>query len=139
MPQRLKIIDLERCIGCNLCVFACARTNYRALSMDRAAIAVKTRGGMSSGFVVIICKGCDSPDGPVCTRVCPTGALTPRKGGGCKLDPTLCNNCGACKETCTLGAIRLDRETGKPLICTHCGMCTRYCPHEVIGLEQVNY
>lgn len=135
MPQKLKIAHLERCIGCNLCVFACARINYGVLSMDRSAILVKTSGGINSDFIVVICKGCEDP---VCTRVCPTKALTPRTGGGCKLDRTKCESCGMCKEACILGAIRMDEEMGKPIVCTHCGACARYCPHEVIMLEKTD-
>ena len=131
--MKLQIINIERCIGCDMCVYACARTNYGSLSIDRSAIRVKTYGGIEGQFIVVACKGCDDPP---CVRACPTGALIPRKGGGAKLNPELCVSCESCKQACIINAIEMDAITGKPLICIHCGACVRFCPHEVIGMGE---
>ncbi len=131
IEMKLQILNLERCIGCDMCVYACARTNYGSLSIDRSAIHVKTYGGIEGQFIVIACKGCD--DAP-CARVCPTAALEPRDGGGVKLHRERCVSCALCAEACIIGAIEMDPRTGRPLICIHCGACTRVCPHDVIGM-----
>ncbi|MFN2154942.1 MAG: 4Fe-4S binding protein [Anaerolineae bacterium] len=89
---------------------------------------------MRHGFIVVVCRAC--PD-PPCARVCPTGALCPRDGGGVHLDADLCLGCGNCREACPFGAILWDPHQDKPQICVHCGYCASYCPYEVLRHEQI--
>lgn len=130
--MRLSIIDAERCVGCQSCMFACARRQGEA-GLSGACIEVRSVGGMERGFSVIVCRACVNPP---CARVCPTEALTPRKGGGVKLDASKCIGCGNCKDACLIGAVFWDEETNKPTICIHCGYCTSYCPHGVLELKK---
>lgn len=133
MPKVIKVQHMDRCIGCESCVYACARRRFGILSIDFSAITVKTKGGMENGFTVIICRGCKDP---VCARACPTGALRARKGGGVRIDLSKCDSCGACADACTIGAITIEARTGKPIVCTQCGACVEFCPHEVLVLEE---
>jgi len=132
MAKRLSVIDVDRCVGCQLCVFACARREGRG-GTEGARIDVRSAGGMRRGFVVIVCRACDDPP---CARACPVDALTRREGGGVRLDAKLCTSCGACREACPFGAISLDGD-GRPLVCVYCGICARYCPHDVLALEDI--
>ncbi|MGQ9731293.1 MAG: 4Fe-4S binding protein [Candidatus Zipacnadales bacterium] len=132
MAKRLAVIDAERCVGCQTCMFACTRWQGFA-GVGRSRIGVRSAGGMKHGFVVVVCRGCEDPP---CARVCPTDALKLRKGGGVLLNESLCIGCENCRGACTLGAIFWDPETEKPVICIHCGTCTKYCPYGVISLEE---
>lgn len=128
--MKLTVVDSERCIGCQDCMFACVRRQGDA-GLSRACLGVRSIGGMERGFTVIVCRAC--PDAP-CAKVCPTRALEPRNGGGVRLDRNLCIGCGLCKDICLCGAIFWDGETNKPMICNHCGYCVKYCSHNVLKL-----
>ncbi|MEM3493874.1 MAG: 4Fe-4S binding protein [Thermoplasmata archaeon] len=132
MPKRLVIVDAQRCVGCQMCMFACTR-KYGYGGTGKSAILVRSVGGMEHGFSVIVCRACTEP---ACAKVCPTGALRNREGGGVSLDREKCIGCGFCAQACTFGAIFWDNETNKPEICIYCGYCVNYCPHGVLAMEE---
>ena len=127
--MRLLVKDVDRCVGCQQCMFACAR-RFGEAGFESSCIQVKSTGGMERGFKVIVCKACDDPP---CAKVCPTGALLPRSQGGVRLDAAKCIGCGNCSQACIIGAVQWDHEINKPMICIHCGYCASYCPHGVLA------
>jgi len=133
MAAITRVVNMERCIGCNLCAYACARINRGTVSLDEAAITVKPAGGSEGSHTVILCRACAEPP---CAEACPTGALLPRKGGGIRLKKDLCDSCGACVDACIIGAIHLDSGEKKPVFCIHCGACIEFCPHQVLISER---
>lgn len=130
MPSRIKVANPNRCIGCYSCMLACSRTNADSVSLIDSAIDIRTSGGIESGLQIIVCRSCIDPP---CARVCPTGALTPRNGGGVVLKKELCDSCKVCADACLPRAIHFDREN-MPVICIHCGVCARFCSHDVLEL-----
>ncbi|UCG10911.1 MAG: 4Fe-4S binding protein [Dehalococcoidia bacterium] len=131
--MKLSVVDTERCIGCQSCMFACSRLMGKA-GLSRTCIRVRSAGGMERGFVVIVCRACEDPP---CAKVCPSGALKAKKGKGVRVDLTKCIGCGNCQDACTIGAIFWDDEADKPMICIHCGYCIKYCPHGVLELAKL--
>jgi carbon-monoxide dehydrogenase iron sulfur subunit len=130
--MRLAVLETEKCVGCQLCMFACSRRQNEA-GLAKSCIGVRSIGGMERGFSVIVCRACEDPP---CAKVCPTDALTPRDGGGVHVDLEKCIGCGHCSEACVIGAIYWDDEINKPMICIHCGFCVNFCPHDVLGMEK---
>ncbi|RLF12875.1 MAG: [Fe-S]-binding protein [Thermoprotei archaeon] len=134
MPYRLAVVDIEKCIGCYNCMFACSRLRFKEASLAKSAIQVRSAGGIERGFVVVVCRACIDPP---CAKSCPTGALQPRPGGGVVFDESKCQSCRNCVEACIIRAIVWDEERNKPITCLHCGYCAKFCPHEVITLEPI--
>jgi len=128
--MRLIISDAERCIGCQSCMFACAR-RQDDIGLAETCIGVRSVGGMERGFIVVVCRACDDPP---CVKVCPTDALKRRANGGVRFNSSKCIGCGHCRDACLIGAIFWDDEINKPMICIHCGYCVNYCPHGVLRL-----
>lgn len=128
--MKLMVTDSQRCVGCQLCMFACSRRQGE-VGLSEACLGVRSIGGMEKGFSVIICRAC--PD-PPCARVCPNQALTPRQDGGVRFNPDQCIGCRNCQKACLIGAVYWDDDTQKPEICIHCGYCARFCPHGVLKL-----
>ncbi|MCX6666154.1 MAG: 4Fe-4S binding protein [Euryarchaeota archaeon] len=130
--SRLAIVDTERCVGCQSCMFACAR-RFGDGGLGKTCIGVKSAGGLERGFVVIICRACDNPP---CAKVCPTNALSLRESGGVNLDLKKCISCRNCVDACIMKAVFWDNENNKPMICVHCGYCVGFCPHNVLKMEK---
>ncbi len=133
MVKKLAVLDVNQCIGCMECMFACTRREGRA-GVDKSAIRVRSAGGIERGFVVVVCRACEYPP---CAKVCPTDALRLRKGGGVILNKDKCIGCGFCAQACIMGAIFWDDELDKPIVCKYCGDCADYCVHNAIGLVDV--
>jgi len=133
MAKRLAVIDVDLCVGCQSCMFACSR-RYGDAGLANSAILVKSVGGVERGFTVIVCRACKNPP---CARVCPVDALNVREAGGVLLDASKCIGCGFCREACPYGAIFWNEEQNKPVICVYCGYCANYCPYNVIALEDI--
>ncbi len=133
--KRLAIKDIEKCVGCGLCVFACSRRPGNArIGNEYSGILAVSLSGFERGATIIFCRACVDPP---CARVCPTGALKPREGGGVVYNEDLCIGCGNCIDVCTIRAI-FRRNNGKISVCVHCGYCVSYCPHGVLTFEEVN-
>jgi len=133
MAKRLSVIDVDRCVGCQACMFACVR-RLGLGGLEGTCIHVNSAGGFRKGFVVIVCRACTEAP---CAKVCPTDALIFRDGGGVKFKADLCFGCENCVEACPFGAVFWDAVTSKPQICVYCGYCVPYCPYDVLALEEV--
>jgi carbon-monoxide dehydrogenase iron sulfur subunit len=133
MVRRLAVVDVDRCVGCQVCMFACARRSGVG-GIGSSRIGIRSAGGMRKGFVAIVCRACDDPP---CARACPAEALRARPGGGVVLHADLCVSCRKCQHACPFGAVFWDDEASQPLICVYCGVCASYCPHDVLAHEEI--
>ena len=132
MPiKRLSVVDVDLCVGCQSCMFACAR-RFGDAGLGKSAIHVRSAGGIERGFIVTVCRACTDPP---CAKVCPTDALNIRRLGGVNLNPSKCIGCKLCIDACTIGAVFWDDALQKPVICVHCGICADFCPYSVIKVE----
>lgn len=129
--RRLSVVDVDLCVGCQCCMFACNR-RFAEAGLSKSAIHIRSAGGFERGFVVTVCRAC--PD-PPCMKVCPTNALELRKLGGVILRAEKCIGCQNCVKACTIGAIFWDEASAKPVICVYCGYCADFCAFSVLKAE----
>lgn len=133
MAQVVKADKMNKCIGCFTCMLICSTVNRKNHSFNKSGIHVRTSGGLSGRFVASICHACRDP---ACVEACQSNALTLRRGGGVRLEPTNCIGCRRCETVCMVRAISFDDELRKPIICTHCALCARYCPHKCLTVHE---
>ena len=140
------LIDLNRCVGCDECVRACAVAN------DNNPRFV--RHGLEHANVQYT-NACMHCRDPVCTVDCPTGAIVRTAGTNViAIDDNACIGCGNCARSCPYDNIRMveirdragrkiiNEQTGqavrKASKCDLCidelggPACVRACPHDAL-------
>ena len=138
-------IQVDRCIGCGLCVRACKNENdvpeepffFRtwierySLHADGEVTVESPEGGINgfppdaedqrdvirSFFVPKLCNQCDNPP---CVQVCPVGATFKTDDGVVLVDQDYCIGCRYCIQACPYGARYLDPRTHTADKCTFC-------------------
>ncbi|MCX6621026.1 MAG: 4Fe-4S dicluster domain-containing protein, partial [Acidobacteria bacterium] len=148
-------MDLEKCIGCGMCVKACAQENsvpegHFRTWVERYVIAGwkteqpevdspngaadgfpdKNRPGAKTFFVPKLCNQCaDSP----CVQVCPVGATFDSPDGVVLVDEKYCLGCRYCIQACPYGCRYIHPEKQTVDKCTLCyhrisqGLTTACC------------
>lgn len=117
------VIDLQRCVGCGACAFACkaennTRTRGAGQSYNWADFTMKTEGTFPNvihSVMPVLCNHCtDAP----CVKVCPTEpkAMFKTPEGVTMHDSSQCIGCRRCQNACpysnrALGAESLNGDT----------------------------
>lgn len=133
MAKRLRY-NMNACIGCQTCSLVCS-TLLGQHSLSESAIYIKTKGGLQSPYVCVVCAACR--ENISCLEACRTGALRARPGGGVLFDKSKCISCRRCVDACAIGAVQYSEKLDQPVICRHCSTCTRFCPHQCLWMEEV--
>jgi len=99
------VIRQDRCIDCERCVKACARTNdvpdfgYRTRILERH---VPEAIGQTREFIPVLCNHCNNPP---CVRACPTAATYKNKDNGIVvMNYKKCIGCKTCVLACPYNA-----------------------------------
>jgi dimethyl sulfoxide reductase iron-sulfur subunit len=94
------VIDLQTCIGCRRCVYACQATNDTATD-HRWNILVEDES--TFGKHVFITRPCMHCEHAPCVEVCPVGATYHRPDGLVAMDYERCIGCRYCLVACPYG------------------------------------
>ena len=111
--------DNTRCTGCRTCVIACK--DYHDHGPDMAfRMVIDYEGGSwqpdvdgtfsQDAFAYHVSISCNHCNNPVCTRVCPTGAMHKDELGLVWPDATKCIGCGYCFQVCPTQALYVDKK-----------------------------
>jgi Fe-S-cluster-containing dehydrogenase component len=143
--EKAMVINLDRCIGCDDCVRACATAHNNNPRF--------TRQGFSNhnAMVANACMHCTDP---VCLIGCPTGAIHREEGSGTVvINDNTCIGCATCANSCPYdnikmvdirdktGAFLLDSEGERISRATKCDLCVdqltgpacvQACPHDAL-------
>lgn len=140
------LIDLQRCVGCDDCVRACAAAH------DNNPRFIRHGPRLGRYMVANACMHCQDP---VCMIGCPTGAIHRHPlGGQVIINDDTCIGCATCANSCPYdnirmveirahdGAVILDQQTHAPILkATKCDLCVeqlvtpaceRACPHDAM-------
>ena len=94
------VIDLNRCVGCDACTFACKQKNGTASGVYWCQVLKSETGSYPNArpsYTPLLCMHCASP---ACVDVCPTGASVKRADGIVYIDQDKCIGCRACILAC---------------------------------------
>jgi Fe-S-cluster-containing dehydrogenase component len=143
--ENAMVINLDRCVGCDDCVRACATTHENNPRFTRNGYAYE------NAMIVHACMHCTDP---VCLIGCPTGAIHREQDTGIiVINDDTCIGCSTCANSCPynnikmvnirdkMGAFVLDRD-GQPVSrATKCDLCASQltgpacaeaCPHDAL-------
>ena len=108
VARSLLVIDLESCVRCGHCAWACedlygtARLVRRG---DKVVARVTTEREAPSNL--LLPNSCQHCENPTCMVGCPTGAIGRDPSGEVFIRPELCTGCGACAKACPWDNIQM--------------------------------
>ncbi len=99
-PYWAMVIDLEACIGCHRCVYACQATNDTA---NGHLWNILIEDGETFGKPVFLTRPCMHCENAHCVDVCPVDATYHRDDGIVVIDYDRCIGCRYCMVACPYG------------------------------------
>jgi len=100
-PYWAMVIDLETCVGCNFCSYACKATNDTADGVYWNAVFSDKENFSKEVFIPRPCMHCEHAP---CVEVCLVGATYHRPDGLVAMDYDKCIGCRYCQAACPYGA-----------------------------------
>jgi phenylacetyl-CoA:acceptor oxidoreductase subunit 1 len=100
-PQWGMSIDINKCIGCKYCTYACQAVNNLADDMIYNIVTTET---MLNGKEYFLSKPCMHCAEAPCVHVCPVKATYKRPDGIVIMDYTICIGCRYCQVACPYDA-----------------------------------
>lgn len=107
-PYWAMVIDLEKCIGCERCVYACEATNDTAEGHLWNIVLHDEETFDKPVFIPRPCMHCEHAP---CVEVCPVGATYHREDGLVEMDYDKCIGCRYCMVACPYGSRVFNWET----------------------------
>jgi Fe-S-cluster-containing dehydrogenase component len=95
------LIDINKCIGCNYCTYACQAVNNLADEMRYNVVTIETTQSGSEFYLARPCMQCAHAP---CVHVCPVEATYYRPDGIIAMDYDRCIGCRYCQVACPYDA-----------------------------------
>ncbi len=140
MNRKAVLIDIQRCVGCEMCKWACKEANNLPDTDDQVLNAntytvVHERKGY---YVREQCMHCEDPS---CKSVCPVAAFTKAESGAVLYEESRCMGCRYCMLGCPFGIPKYTWDKPLPYVkkCIFCAhrleegkipACVESCPFD---------
>jgi Fe-S-cluster-containing hydrogenase component 2 len=132
------MVDMEKCLGCKLCVIACSLVKNKIFNLTKGRLWVLKIESECLG-VPVICEQCE--DAP-CLAVCPARAISKDfKTGLVSINGDKCIGCRECMWICPFGAVTVDFDKGIAIKCDLCNgepECVKVCGVGAIQYTRVD-
>jgi anaerobic carbon-monoxide dehydrogenase iron sulfur subunit len=138
MPDKVLVIDQQKCTGCRQCEVVCSVFHNSASNPSRARIRVLKLDDVGF-YSPMSCQNCDKPN---CTEVCPAKAChRDLKTNKVIIDKTKCIGCKTCILGCPFGAPSFDNDDRVTIKCDFCDgvpQCVAACETKAIDYVDVD-
>ena len=136
--MRIIAVDLDSCVACRNCEYACAFRQSGDFERSASHIRVNFYP-QERACVPLTCMHCEEA---WCLEVCPAAAISRDPGtGAVMIDETRCAGCKMCLLACPYGNVHFDQEDGVSCKCDLCGgdpMCVRCCTSGALEFVEVD-
>jgi Fe-S-cluster-containing dehydrogenase component/CRP-like cAMP-binding protein len=107
VARSLLVIDLESCVRCGHCAWACEDLHGVARLVRRGDKIVTRVDGAGPPQHLLLPNSCQHCENPACMVDCPTGAIGRDPEGEVFIREALCTGCGACARACPWDNIQM--------------------------------
>ncbi len=110
VARSLLVIDLESCVRCGHCAWACSEMHGTARLVrrgDKVVARVDGHGESGAPQHLMLPNSCQHCENPACMVGCPTGAIGRDPGAEVFIREELCTGCGACAKACPWDNIQM--------------------------------
>ena len=117
MTKFVRLIDMERCMGCRACVAACSVENRCAPEAPWNQMLEYEVGRYPNASMVFATLGCMHCEDAPCKKACDSigaNAISKNEQGVVLIDYDKCIGCEYCAAVCPYGVVKFT-EAGKPL------------------------
>lgn len=144
MKQLAFFIDVNKCIVCRSCTFACSNENGTDDIKRRKILTINPGHSQEHIHFSSSCNHCETP---ACMTVCPTNCIQKLRNGIVLLNRQNCTGCGKCESVCPFQAITIDPKTKKADKCDMCHSrqqkgqqpaCVESCIADAIAIRNIN-
>ena len=112
------VIDLQKCVGCGACAFACKAENNTRDRGDNNAhnwadFITRTEGKFPNTTQIVLPVLCNHCDEPACIPKCPVvpSAIFKTPDGFVLINDETCTGCKACQQSCPYSNEALDERS----------------------------
>jgi len=133
--QKLLLVDLTRCTGCEACVNVCSLRQGGTYSDQNSCIRIKKDEPLAV-FTPLVCEQCREH---ACAEACPEGAIVyDRDLSILVVDREICTLCGSCEDACPYQGIFLGEEFAlKCDLCRGEPRCVAVCYPQALRWESL--
>jgi len=134
--DKLLIIDIKKCTGCELCMDVCSGRKAGVYSKEYSRIRIR-RDEPEGIFIPLVCLQCREHP---CAEACPEEAILHHSSLGLyAVDQELCTGCGICEQACPYDGIFMG--PGYALKCDLCGRepaCVGVCFPKALDFREAD-